>query len=115
MKNRIKELRLSAGLTQEALADLVGTTYQQISRLERSERGLDQSWMDKLGPALGVRPGSLIDNRPLVVIQAEGDRQIPDESSENDFLLLWRKMSFETKAALLLLAKAIANDTAKAG
>jgi phage repressor protein C with HTH and peptisase S24 domain len=43
------------GLTQDDLADRMGTSTQQISRLERGERKLDTKWMAKFAYALGVK------------------------------------------------------------
>jgi transcriptional regulator with XRE-family HTH domain len=53
MPNRIKEHRERLGWSQELLAEKAGTTYQQISRLERGERKLHTEWMGKLSSALG--------------------------------------------------------------
>lgn len=62
MANRIKELRKLAGLSQEELAQAVGTTFQQISRLEKDERKISIEWMEKLAPALKCAPWELMDN-----------------------------------------------------
>lgn len=60
MKNRIKEFRTSKGLTIQQLAERAGTTAQQISRLERGERGLDTEWLDRISNALNVKPFELL-------------------------------------------------------
>lgn len=60
MENRIKELRLRKSLSQEELANLVGTSNQQIGRLEKSARELTLTWMKRLAPALGVAPQDLL-------------------------------------------------------
>jgi phage repressor protein C with HTH and peptisase S24 domain len=61
MKNRIRELRRGAGLTLQRLADLVGTTAQQINRLERGDRRLTTEWMERIAGGLEVHPAELID------------------------------------------------------
>jgi phage repressor protein C with HTH and peptisase S24 domain len=43
-----------------ALADLVGTTRQQIHKLESGDRRLSIDWLLKLAPALGVEPKDLL-------------------------------------------------------
>lgn len=55
-RNRLKELRLRAGLSQGKLAEAVGTTAQQIGRLEMGSRQLSQNWMERLAKPLGCRP-----------------------------------------------------------
>lgn len=59
--NRIAELRQRRGLSQTALAILVGTSQQQIDRLEREERRLTWNWMKKLSKALHCHPMDLVD------------------------------------------------------
>lgn len=60
MSNRIRELRLSAGLSQEELAERAGTKKAQISKLETGERRLTQDWMTRIARPLGVEPAELI-------------------------------------------------------
>jgi repressor LexA len=53
-KNRLQELRQAKGWSQGELAQAVGTTGQQIGRLEAGTRKLTVEWMRLLAPALGV-------------------------------------------------------------
>lgn len=62
--NHLKAWREFRKLSQEALADKVGTTASQISMLENGERGLSAKWLRKLAPALGTTPGHLLDHDP---------------------------------------------------
>lgn len=62
--NRIRELRVKAGLTLEALATAAGTSNQQISRLESGQRKLTLDWMVRLAPILEVEPKDLIGDTP---------------------------------------------------
>jgi transcriptional regulator with XRE-family HTH domain len=68
MNNRIAELRQKKGLSQEDLAELVGTSGQQIGRLENGARKLTTEWMDKLAPALGVRRRDLLQDHLVPVV-----------------------------------------------
>lgn len=43
-----------------ALAELCGTTQQQIDRLEKSKRKLTAEWMEKLSKALSCAPTDLV-------------------------------------------------------
>jgi phage repressor protein C with HTH and peptisase S24 domain len=48
----LKSLRERAGLTQQELADKIGTSQPQIKRLESGERELTRTWAERLAPAL---------------------------------------------------------------
>lgn len=56
MKNRLRELRLERGLTQEVLADKIGTNAGQINKLESGTRRLSDVWISKLATALHCTP-----------------------------------------------------------
>lgn len=58
--HRLREVRLGAGVSQKLLAELVGTTPQQIYKLEVGIVRLSKYWMDKIARALGVEPWMLI-------------------------------------------------------
>lgn len=72
--NRIHELRRAADLSQQALADRMGTTKMSVSELERGERELTLSWMRRLADALAVTPADLLtpDDNPM---QLDADEQ----------------------------------------
>ena len=59
MKNRIKELRAAQGLTQKALAELVGTTKNQMVKLENGDRRLSDHWAQRIAPHLSAQPYEL--------------------------------------------------------
>lgn len=52
--NRIRELRTERGLTQEQLAEMIGTTDATIQRLETGKRQLTQKWAELISAALKV-------------------------------------------------------------
>jgi transcriptional regulator with XRE-family HTH domain len=60
MQNRILELRKERGLTLADLAVKVGSTAQQIGRLEKGERRLTTDWMEKIALALDILPEDLM-------------------------------------------------------
>lgn len=60
----LREWREYRLMTQEQLADRLGTTKGVISLLESGERGLSDKWLRRLGAALDVRPGWILDYTP---------------------------------------------------
>lgn len=51
-------------MSQEALAEKVGTSGSVISMLESGNRGLSDKWLRKLAPVLGTTAGHLLDHDP---------------------------------------------------
>lgn len=66
----IRDARMQAKLSQEALAELAGLHRTYISLLERNRRSPTLSTLELIGNALGMPPAKLI-------------RQIADASSES--------------------------------
>jgi transcriptional regulator with XRE-family HTH domain len=62
--NHLRAWREARGLSQEALAKLVGTAGNVISLLESGERALSDKWLRRLAPALKTTPGFLLDHDP---------------------------------------------------
>lgn len=53
LKNRIREFRLKAGMSQRALAEKAGTSQQQVARIERGAQQASVALAGKLCSALG--------------------------------------------------------------
>ncbi len=62
--NHLRAWRDFRKLTQEQLAESVGTTKAVISLLESGDRQLSSKWLRRLAPALNTRPGFLLDFDP---------------------------------------------------
>jgi transcriptional regulator with XRE-family HTH domain len=62
--NFLRAWREHRGMTQEELAEKVGTSANQISYLEHGERGLSAKWLRRLAPALNTTPGHLLEHDP---------------------------------------------------
>lgn len=62
--NLLRAWREHRQMTQENLAGQIGTTGAVISLLEAGERKLSPKWLRRLAPALGIRPGYLLDVHP---------------------------------------------------
>lgn len=62
--NHLRAWREFRGLTQDELAEKVGTAGNVISLLESGGRRLSDKWLYKLAPALNTRPGFLLEFNP---------------------------------------------------
>ncbi len=56
----LREARLAAGLSQEKLAELAGTSQPQINKLEKGQRKLTLDWAVKFARVLDVDPNALL-------------------------------------------------------
>ena len=59
---RLKMLRLAAGMTQAALGEAIGITFQQIQKYERGQDRIAASTLQVLAGVLKVHPGSFFDD-----------------------------------------------------
>jgi transcriptional regulator with XRE-family HTH domain len=62
--NNLRAWREYRELTQEQLAEKIGTTPGVISLLESGKRGLSLKWLLKFAPALRTTPGMILDHDP---------------------------------------------------
>lgn len=61
---RIKAWRTARGLTQRELADLIGTTNQQIARLESGQRQITVDWLYRIANKFGVSITDVLEGSP---------------------------------------------------
>lgn len=54
MANNLSMIRKALGLTQPKLAELMGTTKNQLIKLERGDRRLTQAWIEKAAEVTGI-------------------------------------------------------------
>ena len=58
--NRIRELRMAAGMSQQALGDRIGVSKMTISDLERGNMKLDVDYLARIADALQVAATDLL-------------------------------------------------------
>lgn len=63
-RNHLRAWREKREMTQEELAEKVGTTKAVISLLENEKRPLSSKWLRKLAEALETQPGYILDYDP---------------------------------------------------
>lgn len=68
LAENLKALRLSAGISQEELADRAGLHRTYVSSVERAQRNVTLENIFALARALGVNPSA------LVRLSSEGDQ-----------------------------------------
>jgi transcriptional regulator with XRE-family HTH domain len=88
--NHLRAWRERARLSQEQLAEAVGTTGAVISLLESGDRGLSAKWLRRLAPVLGTTPGFLLDYQPDDIDPAFLDvaREIPADQKDQALRVL---------------------------
>jgi len=57
---RIRDGRERLGLSQEAFAEQIGTSFQQVSRVERGEHDLRLSTLLLFAGGIGIDPSELL-------------------------------------------------------
>lgn len=76
--NNIQRLREARKWSRPTLGARMGTSGQQVERLEKGQRKLTQGWIDKAASALGVTPSEIIS--PLGDDFQPSPGQLPDKS-----------------------------------
>lgn len=67
---RIRERRIELGLSQTALADALGVTFQQVQKYEQGANRISASRMVDCAAALQVGPGWFFEGMPADVAKA---------------------------------------------
>lgn len=80
----LKEWRKFRRMTQQELADAVGTSKSVISDMERGELQVSPKWLRRLAPALQTQPGHLLDHDP--------------ESLDSDIIDIWSRIDIRERA-----------------
>ncbi|PZQ48915.1 MAG: hypothetical protein DI551_00665 [Micavibrio aeruginosavorus] len=97
MKNYLRELRKTRELTQEQLAELVGTTHATVQRHENAKRRLTQEWLAKYSNALGCHISDITDGP---------GQSAPINAQEKALLQLMRQMEEPDQIRFIHMAEA---------
>ncbi|MET0155553.1 MAG: LexA family transcriptional regulator [Rickettsiales bacterium] len=108
VKNRVKQIRESRGLSQETLAEKIGKDRGQISRVESGKTMLSTYWLDMLSWALDCAPKELISDDisgdilmvPVIGIVPGGDLMLAMEKAPEHFIPFHAKSSRKGIVAL---------------
>jgi transcriptional regulator with XRE-family HTH domain len=91
--NYLREWRMFRRMTQQQLADAVGTNANMIQYLESGERGLSAKWLRRLAPVLDTTSGMILDHDPHTL--------------DSDIIEIWATASNREKRQIADIAKAI--------
>ena len=108
---RVRERRIALGLTQQQLAELIGTTYQQAHKYEKGLNRIAAGRLHALARALGVEPGFFFEGL--------GSDRPPRPTAEQRMLLdlaqSFARLPRRYQEALAALARALAETEAGPG
>lgn len=99
--NRIRPLRKLRGLSASDLAEKVGTSQVQISRLERGERNLTVEWMIRISKALDCMPEDLLGPIALAQFEESAEPYLSDNDQVSQALSDLNKFLYVTNSTAL--------------
>jgi transcriptional regulator with XRE-family HTH domain len=97
LENKLRLWREYRRMTQEQLAEAIGTTAAVISLLESGKRRLSLKWLLKIAPALRTTPGFILDHDP--------------DDLPTDILDIWADIPEQQQAQALEILKTFARKT----
>lgn len=96
-RNHLRAWREFRQMTQEQLADAIGSSKATIGHLENGNRRLSDKWLRKLAPILRTTPGYLLEHDP---------NDLP-----TDMLDIWSEIPEAERARALEVLKAFRTGT----
>ena len=102
-KTALYQIREQKGLTQKDVAEAVGTTANQISRLETGVRKLSPEWLDRLSFVLNCTKAELLGEEP----------QQPLTEKEKVMLETFQKLTPDQQAMIQTIANSLSQQTVK--
>lgn len=108
-KEKLKEARTQAGLTQLALAEMVGLTKQTITKYETGIREPDLVTLDNLASALGVNVDYLLDRPQKKNAPASEPTEQMRDMSDVDIQLL--ALPADVKLMVVQLVERLSGET----
>jgi transcriptional regulator with XRE-family HTH domain len=95
---RIRQLRKSAGLTQEELGERASLNYKFIGELERGRVNVSLDSLVKIATALGVTPGNFFSKQRLPALNVSAKEKNPfSKLSVRDLRLIKQTLKLLTK------------------
>lgn len=105
-RNRLRDLRKAAGLTQAELAAQTGVSQPAISQIENDVLAMDTAWMRAFARVLGCTPADLLPDE-------DNPDRLTDE--ERELIHSFRAASGEQRALIQRVAEPLAPYNAGPG
>jgi transcriptional regulator with XRE-family HTH domain len=99
--NHLRAWRKFRRMTQQDLADALGTAKSVISDLERGVVQLNDKWLRRLAPVLKVQPGHLLDYSP--------------EELDTDIIDIWSRIDDDQRRQAAAVLRTFTNKTGTHG
>lgn len=115
LANNIAVYRKRAGLSQEQLADAIGTTRNMLVKLEKGSRGLTSDWLEKIGERLEVPPYLLIAPEHLLPTEEQLAEMLSAAQQTLPAGLPYSEWPRAVAAGLHTRLRTLAGDRANAG
>ena len=101
MPNSIRYYRDKAELSRDRLAAKVGTSTQQIEKLEKGQRRLTSAWMKKIAPVLKVSAADLMVERDESGALIDKPGKFVENPDELALLRFWGKLDQADRGFML--------------
>ena len=105
--SRVRAARTACGMSQAALADRLGITFQQVQKYERGANRISASKLIEIARAVGLAPAELL--RDLGETSAQLAEPAPQAPGSQDLLAAYQRLRPPVRRALLTLARDLAN------
>jgi transcriptional regulator with XRE-family HTH domain len=108
---RMRQLRKEKGLSQQALGNALGITFQQIQKYERGTNRISASMLVKASRALGVSPMALLPNEGAPEVAAPMLLGLLSHRGVDELVQAYTEIgSPRLRRAVLRLARTMANE-----
>lgn len=109
MVKNLKNLRMRAGISQQQLAEIIGTSQQSINKYENHNIEPDIQMLSALADFFGTTIDLLVGHTPCL----EPLKEIDFTKEEISLIYSYRKLSKEEKDSILFVIKNYLNSQAK--
>lgn len=103
--SRVRRARLSRGMSQSALAEQIGVTFQQVQKYENGSNRISASKLVEIADHLGVPPASFFDGLGLHGGSENGLK--PSPSGGGDLLAMFAELPPPMRQTVLQITKSL--------
>ena len=103
---RIRTRRKEANVSQQALGDTIGVSFQQIQKYEKGVNRVSASTLMDIAQALGVRTDTLLPESKT----SGGKASMTEDADANAIVQALRRLNVEGRRRLLRLAHSLVAD-----